>query len=974
MHQGGRPEAPALSQVAPAGYRLLELLGRGGMGEVYLADDLTLRRKVAIKFLLPDKKQDPEARRRLLREAQAAASLDHPGICTVFEMGETADGRIYIVMQYVEGETLARILERGPMPVRDALTICGHLAEALVAAHHHGIVHRDLKPANVMVTPSGRPRLLDLGIAKVVTSAGAAGDAPTTSTGTAAGSLVGTPGYMSPEQLQQRPVDGRSDLFSLGVVLFECLTGRRAFDATTTFELIANVLHVHPPAPSTLRPELTDRHDELCARLLAKDREDRFQSADEVVGAIRLLQPGTSRTTFTGINEKPERPWWSRHAKALAIAAVIVAAALGGWIWTRPRPLPPVTALSQQWYERGTDALRDGAYFTAVQNLQEATNASPDHALAYARLAEAHVELDDETAAKDDLVRLNSIVSNEYRLPEIEMLRLQAARALVLRYVYSAVALYRRLVDLVPDKSRAWLDVGRAQEAAGLTTDARESYAKAVAQDKTYAAAYLRLATLHGLEGQRREALDAFAEAERLYQTTGNGEGVNEVVIRRGTYYDGGSEPKLARVELERARVRAEEANNIYQRLRIQIALSSVTASEGQLEQAQKIAMAAVKEATEQRLETIVADGLVSLAGLIQEPRPDEAAALLDQASQLAQRHGSRRIAARARVQLANVRLIQHRPEEGIALIDAELPFLQTSRYRRTESEALSVKGRALQSLDRLDQARAIATSLLSLAEATKDESLIAQSANDLASVTTALGGYPEALALRERVMAIRIRQGDKETLPYHLANRADLLIRLGRTADADRLLAEIERTPEYRGFDGRVASLRAFMSAATLRCDGVDALVARVRSDEDSSLSARTFAPVVGAFCAGRRKRAPSQIEAPPAGADRTLLRERQYWLALTALERGDARAAITEARQGLSLLGDLSNDELRWRLAAVGATAARITGEEKAMADLIASAKSALGRVRSAWQADFQTYEQRVDLIYLRKRSGLS
>ena len=597
MYQSGRPEGPALGQVAPAGYRLLELLGSGGMGEVYLADDLKLGRKVAIKFLLPDKKQDDEARRRLLREAQAAASLDHPGICTVFEMGETPDGRIFIVMQYVEGETLARVLERGPMAVRDALSLCGNLAEALAEAHHHGVIHRDLKPANVMVMPNRRPKLLDLGIAKVVTQASPA-DRPRRRFRARPGevALIGTPGYMSPEQVQQRPIDGRSDLFSLGVVVFECLTGCRAFDGTSTLETIANVLYVHPPAPSSLRPELNGDHDELCARLMAKDREDRFQSADEVVGAISVLTSQTVRKTNGG-HVVPVRRWWSRYAPALTAGVVLMLAAVGGWIWTRPRPLPPVPADSQQWYERGTDAIRDGAYFQAVQMLEQATKAFPDHALAYARLAEAQAELDNETAAKDALVRLSNVVPNESRLPEIERLRLQAARALVLRDMDSAASLYRRLVDLVPDKSRAWLDVGRVQEAAGLTTDARESYSNAVAQDKTYAAAYLRLGTLHGLEANRREALNAFAEAERLYRATGNSEGVTEVIIRRGAFYDGGNEPKLARVELERAQGRAEDAKNIYQRLRIQIALSSVTASEGRLEDAQKIAMAAVKEA-----------------------------------------------------------------------------------------------------------------------------------------------------------------------------------------------------------------------------------------------------------------------------------------------------------------------------------------------------------------------------------------
>ena len=979
MYRSGRSDGPALDQVAPTGYRLVELLGRGGMGEVYLADDLTLGRKVAIKFLLPDKTQDADARRRLLREAQAAASLDHPGICTVFEMGETPDGRIFIVMQYVEGETLAKVLERGPMPVRDALTLCAHLAEALVAAHHHGVIHRDLKPANVMVTPSGRPKLLDLGIAKIVSHIGQGSDDSTWSNATAAGSLIGTAGYMSPEQVQQRPVDGRSDLFSLGVVLFECLTGRRAFDGAATFETIANVLHVHPPAPSTLRPGLDDSHDELCARLLAKDRDDRFQSADEVVGAIRLLQPGTSRDTFAPVPHKPVRPWWSRHAKTLAIAAAVIATAVGGWIWTRPRPLPPVPALSQQWYERGTDAIRDGAYFSAIQALEEAIREFPAHVLAYARLAEAQAELDNEEAAKTALVHVSKLVPDESRLPKTEGLRLQAARGLVLRDVDSAVSLYRQLVDLVPDKSRAWLDVGRAQEAAGRRTEARESYERAIAEQKDYAAAYLRLGTLYGPELKREEALAAFSEAERLYRAASDEEGVTEVMIRRGILYDSGTEPRLARVELERARTRASDSGNVYQQLRIQIALSSVTASDGRFEEAQQIATAAVKQATEHRLDTVGADGLVHLAGLMLRKRPAEAATLLDQSIRLAEGHKAHRTVANARVNLASVRHEQGRHEEAIGLVDAELPFLQSNRYRRLETTALSIKIRALQALDRLDEARANGANVLSVAETVKDAGQIALAGRNLASVTTALGRYPEALTLRERVEAIRIQQGDKESQPYDLANRADLMIRLGRAREADGVLSELEaaiaaRQPEYEEVAGRVAFLRAFHFTTALRCDAVPALVERVRRDDSAQVSARMLAPAIGAFCDARRKRPPSALAPAAPDADPTLARERHYWLAAAAMDRGDATAAMTEVRRGLTLLGDMPNDELRWRLAAVGAVAARMTGDEKAMADLTASAKAALDRVRSAWNADFQTYVQRADVTYLRKRSGLS
>ena len=259
---------PAATGPLDAGrYRLGRLLGRGGLGEVYLAHDRTLDRDVAIKFLSPGKLPDADARHALLREARAAAALDHPYICGVYEAAETDDGRASIVMQYVEGQTLSEVLQHGAMPVRDALTLCADIADALGTAHQRGVVHRDLKPGNIIVTPAGHPKIVDFGIAKVAHSLPQTADASTMTDNTAFASLAGTPGYMSPEQLQRRGVDGRSDLFALGLVLFECLTGRRAFHGATPVETAADILHLHPPAPSSLRAGLTDAHDELCRRL-----------------------------------------------------------------------------------------------------------------------------------------------------------------------------------------------------------------------------------------------------------------------------------------------------------------------------------------------------------------------------------------------------------------------------------------------------------------------------------------------------------------------------------------------------------------------------------------------------------------------------------------------------------------------------------------------------------------------------------
>ena len=956
-------------------YRLIRLLGRGGMGEVYLATDLTLGREVAIKFVAPERLGDPEARRRLLKEARAAAALDHPGICAVHEIGETADGRAFIVMQYVEGETLSAVLDRGPMPVREALACALHIAEALAAAHEHGVVHRDLKPSNVIITPSGRPKLLDFGIAKVTVLPATDGDTRTASSATTAGVLVGTPAYMSPEQVEQRPPDGRSDIFSLGVLLFECLTGRRAFQGVTPIAVSANVLHVHPPPPSTLRPELTAAHDELCLRLLAKDPSDRFQSAQEVVGAIRVLMPDTSRTPAPD----PRAGWlnagtWQKRTPWLVAGIVVLVAAAGGSLLTRERGLPPVPDDANQWYLRGTTAIREGAYQKGRKALVQAIQLFPQHVLAHARLAEADTELDDARSAQAELLQVASLVPDESRLPGPERLRLHAVRAIALRDVDAAVAAYRELVTKHPKEPGGWLDLGRAQEAAGLRIDARASYEAAIALDRQSAPAYLRLGAVEALESRRDEALSAFQEAERLYRAASDVEGETEVLLRRGAVYDTFENFKEARSDLERAVTLATGSKSVSQRVRIELSLSSVTASEGKYGESERIASAAVQEALTNGLDTIAADGLVDLGfTLMQLEKWPEAEAEMQKAIQLGEQRGARRTIARARVQLASLKQQSGKPAEALAIVDGVLPFLKSNRYRRYELLALSVASRAHQQLDALDRARQMSAEVLSIAETVKDEGQVALAASNLASVVSTLGQYPEALKLRERAEALHRRQGDNASLPYDLANRADNLISLGRRDEADAPLTELEsgiaaRKESFVRLARRGAFLRARAAATALRCDDALRLLAPLERSIASTDSTAVLAPAVGDYCRARRNRPPS-AGPPPADIEPSLVRERHYWLAAAALHRGDETRAIAEATQGLALLGSLSNDELRWRLAAIGALALRKTGNS---AELMATSQQALERLQAQWKADVGSYEGRADLAELRKQLG--
>jgi serine/threonine protein kinase len=987
-------------------YRIVRLLGRGGMGNVYLARDLTLERDVAIK-ILPAGRGDPDdTRKRLLREAQAAAALDHPNICAIYEVGEAPDGSAFIVMQYVEGETLATTLQRGPMTVRDALVLAAQITEALSAAHKRGIVHRDLKPQNVIVTPSGRPKLLDFGLAKVVPAQTFPSDASTRSIETVAGIIKGTPAYMSPEQIQQRSIDGRTDLFALGAVLFECLTGQRAFGGANALEIFGQILHVHPPPTSRLRSGLTERHDELCRRLLAKDPADRFQSADEVTGALRLLTSDSARDAASAIEPQPphgsdagSRPpgstpggatardtastsrRWSRPALVAAVLVLVASAVVGLWIWNTSRALPPVPGDAERWYQRGAEAIREGAYHSGQLALQEAVRLFPQYPIAHARLAEALAELDDERGAQAQLLRLSSVLPDESRLPDDERLRLQGTRALVLRDLEVSVAAYRRLAERHASDATAWLDLGRAQEAASRGPEARVSYARAVGIDPQYAAARLRLGAAEAQESRREEALAAFAESERLYRVAANTEGEAEVLLRRGAFHDAMGDLKRARADLERAVGLATTLKGTHQLVRAQMALSSVTASEGRFAESERIASEAVQQALDAGLDTVAATGLVDLAAtLAQSARLSEASTQAERALQLAERRGARRTSARARIQLAAIRLQQDRPKDSLALAERAVAFLKPNKYRRYELLGLSVMSRAYEQLDDLDRARAISTDVVATAEALGDDVQVGMALSNLASVAAALGQLPQALAYRERAEEIRRRQNDASALPYDLANRAELLICLGRLDDASHVLEELDAgikagIDAYVGRSRRAAFLRALTAVTALRPQ--DAVrILRTVQPSDGGDSVSVLAPVLLHYSQARLgpRSGTSRGSTIPGRevVDPALARERQYWRAAVLLERGNATGALAEADRGLQLVGQMSNDELRWRLAALGALALRAMGDSGRERDMLSRAEQALARLRSNWPTGIEAYEKRPDLAELKARLG--
>lgn len=303
-------------------YEILSALGTGGMGAVYLARDTKLARNVAIKVLQGEDGKGADSARRLLREARAAARLDHPNICAIYEVGE-ADGRAFIVMQLLEGKTLEARLRQGPIDVTEAVSLGAEIADALGEAHARGIVHRDIKPANIMIAQRGQAKVMDFGIAAPTPDR--ASPAETTVTTVVESPLVGSLPYMSPEQVRGDSIDGRSDVFSLGGVIYEAVTGHRPFAGTSATETISAILTREPKPIAETRAGLPDELERILQKALAKNRDERYQSAADLAVDLRRLLRAPDRA---GTALARRRATWIRLS-AIAGATVVVAAAAG---------------------------------------------------------------------------------------------------------------------------------------------------------------------------------------------------------------------------------------------------------------------------------------------------------------------------------------------------------------------------------------------------------------------------------------------------------------------------------------------------------------------------------------------------------------------------------------------------------------------------------------------------------------------
>jgi tetratricopeptide (TPR) repeat protein/tRNA A-37 threonylcarbamoyl transferase component Bud32 len=979
-------------------YRILEWLGEGAMGVVYEAEDTHLGRRVAIKFL-SEASEGHHFRARFLREARAVSVLSHPHIATVYDYGETSEGKPFIVMEKVTGELLSDLLQNSQLTIGRAIEITAEVAEALSEAHAHGIVHRDIKPSNVVITERGQVKVLDFGLAKQLheeqqTHATDPNARTLLATRTRSDVVVGTPLYLSPEQATGAAVDGRSDLFALGAMLYECVAGKPAFSGSSVIEIGAQVIHVHPAPPSVFNSRVPKELDRITMKALAKKPGERYQSAEDMLHDLRSMQE-TSRhdshrikrlasanqaapsSALLSLAETLRRPRVSLFSVILTlmIGLVVIWAVVKLW-------QPGVHKPSQEardWYDKGMVALKDGAYHQASLSLQRAVEADEKFVMAHARYAEALMELGSADRAKDELLRVTALVPDRSALPQMEALYLEAISGMVLNDLPRAIKAYAEIARLTPDESHVYVDLGRAYEKNEEPGRALDNYVEATRRDQQYALAILRVGIIYGRQQNTPAAMGAFDKALALYEAMGQVEGQANVFYERGQLSINAGKLADAGEQLQRAYDLANASGNDSQKINTLLQLSRLAYSQNSPDQAQKYATDAINFAQQRGLYDLLALGLNELGyAFFVSGKYAEAEKNYNQAREFAKRNKSAFIEAQVLQNLASLYIQQLRTDDGLTYAQQALSFFKQGGYRTNTGICLTLIGRANRRKGAYEAALSAFQQNLEMAVQSGYQPQIAFAHAEIAMVLTEQEHYPEALNRYEQSYAINKSMSYGLRIMYNALNRGNVQWRLGLYDEALSSLNEA-----YGLASQTSGSYKPVLAEIHLRKAEIALSQRRFTEAKSESLLALGMAepqyegiPVEAKFTLGQAQAlsgathdgkvaCEEAVSLARSGGDYALLSKALLALAEVQLEAGDAPGALAAALEAKGRFASAGQQESEWRAWAIASRAHHRQGDEKAAQDDLAQASRVLSQLQEKWGAEaFTGYLNRQDI----------
>ncbi len=985
-------------------YRILSKLGEGGMGTVYAAEDMHLGRRVAIKFLNASGSEH-HYRARFLREARAISSLSHPYIATVHDYGETEDGQPFLVMELVQGETLGDLLDESALTLWRAVEIIECVAEALDEAHGQGIVHRDIKPSNVIITARGQVKVLDFGLAKRIFEEDYQETDPNArtllATHTRDGVVVGTPLYLSPEQATGAKVDGRSDIFALGALLYECISGKPAFSGGSVIEIGAQVIHIDPPPPSNINPQVPMELDRITLKALAKKLPDRYQTAEEMradLAASRAVMSTNGKrierisiprgmghrtsalTTISASLRKPRISVFTLAAAALAISALVF-----GLIWAfRPKQHQP-SVEAMKYYELGTNSLREGAYYQASKSLEKAVSIDDRFALAHARLAETWSKLDYTDRAKNEQLRANALVPDRSALTKLDGLYLDAINSVVVNDTEKAAEFYSQIAKATPDKPEVYFDLGRAYEENDEVDKAIENYLLAIEHDQQNATAYLRAAIMYSRKGDIATAFPTLEKAEALYQDLGNIEGRTEVLYQRSVLFTSKGKYADAHTVLQQALNLADTSGNEAQRVNVLLQMSRLSYNEGDIARASEYADEARKFAESRGLNNLAIIALLDRGNALSLKNEyvgaDES---FNRALELSERNKARRLEALSKFNIGANLMQQLRTDEGLPLVEQALSFFRQGKYRKEITQCLTYLGRGHRYKGEYEEAHKAYQEKLQLAETADNQKGVASAQAEIANAFAKQKRYPEALEKYDASYQIFKLLGEQQSKAYNRMNRGNVLCQLGHYSKALESLDEaagfaVKGDDSYKAVLIEIGLIRAQIALSQRHFPEARTGSARALDEAgtfypDVAVGAKITLGLAQAFSGATREGKTTCEDALTMAqheGEMALISDAMLALAQALYESGDAEGALKEALAAEKQIARFGEQESEWRAWLIAARSSLRIGDKEGARERYARASDSLAKLQTQWSAEaFEHYQYRPDVQVLRKQ----